>query len=292
MKKLSVIIITVIFMCLTVLTVSAANEWDIYDYSRFDNSTYIYDIGGHLSVDLEKYNVILKQMKSDYDITYTFFIVDDYPIIYDDDTVWDLAAVMREKVGYSRDYISVVITTGPFERDFAVYTLGQGQQVMNDSYVDGMWEAIFEYLKKDDWDGALETFVDLAVKMTDSYIYDTPSVKDESGNIIYYINEKNIPVLNIILFGGIVGLVVSLIAVFAELAKHKPVKTATNADYYVREENVRMNIVQDQYSRSNEVRVKVRDSSSGGGGGGGRSGGSSFGGGSSGSSGGGRSGRF
>lgn len=296
--KLSVIIIILIFTMAMVCVVSAAYEWETYDYSRFDSSTYVYDTGGHLTVDLSKFNEILKDMKSTYGITYTFIIVNDYNIVYDYDTAWDLAALIREKAGFSEDYISVAITTGPGERDYAVYTLGQGQMVMNDNYVEGMLDALYINLRNSDWDGALDTFIDLAKKMTDSYIYDTDSVKDNFGNEIYIPEynirnqSKYIPVMNIILISAISGLVIALIAVFIELGRHKPVKMATNADYYVNDENVNMKIMHDNFLRSHETRVRVRDSSSGGGHGGGRSGGSSFGGGSSGRSGGGGSRRF
>lgn len=291
--KLNIII--AILICLTVYTVSAAYEWETYDYSRFNNYTYVYDIGGNFkNIDLDYYNGVLKDMKSKYGITYTFIIVDDYNIVYDYDTAWDLAALIREKAGFSEDYISVAVTVGPGERDYAVYTLGQGQMVMNDSYVEGMLDALLVNLRNNNWDGALDTFIDLAVKMTDSYINDTDSVKDNFGNTIYIPEgdaKKNIPVANIAIISAIVGLVISLAAVFIELGRHKPVKSATNADFYVKDENVRMNVSQDNFLRSHETRVRVNNSS-GSGGGGGRSGGSSFGGGSSGRSGGGGSRRF
>ena len=295
--KLSVIIIIAVLMCLTGYTVSATNEWETYDYSRFDSSTYIYDIGNNFkNVDLDYYNGVLKDMKSKYGITYTFIIVNDYNIVNEKDTVWDLAALIREKAGYSQDYISVAITIGPGERDCAVYTLGQGQMVMNDNYVDGMLDSLYINLSKNDWDGALDTFIDLAKKMTDSYNYDTDSVKDNFGNTIIYQRteiKKSIPIANIVLISVIVGLIVSVVAVLIELGKHKPVKSATNADFYVKDENVRMNVAHDSFSRSHETRVRVNNSSNNSGGkGGGRSGGSSFSGGSSGRSGGGGSRRF
>ena len=303
--KLSVIIFIIIFIM--TCAVSAEYAWKTYDYSRFDNNTYIYDIGGNFkNVDMNDYNRVLKQMKSDYGITYTFIVVNDYNIVEDNDTAWDLAALIREKAGYSQDYISVAIVTGPGARDYGVYTLGKGQMVMNDNYVEGMLDSIYINLSDKDWDGALDTFIDLAEKMTVSYNKDTDSVKDRYGNTIYYRQDYRyssddsydykqnytfidfMPVGTVVTVCVIIGLIISLITVSMELGKHKPVKMATNADYYVKGENVKMNVVHDKYLRSHETRVRINNSSSGSG----RSGGSSFRGGSSGRSGGGGSRRF
>ena len=278
----------VLLMCLTVCTVSAEYGWENYDYSIFDNSTYIYDVGGNFSdVDMDYYNGVLADMQEKYGITYVFIIVDDYIMGTGDtgeDSVWDLAAVAQEKAGFSEDFLSVVITTAEV-RELSMFTLGKGQQVMNDEYVEGMLDSIYDNnYKVSDWDGALDTFIDLAEKMTVSYNDDTNSVVDRYGNTIYYTGpnntdyepaERRIPVLNIIIFGAVVGLIISLIVTFSELGKHKPIKKAINADYYVEDENVKMNLIHDSYVRSHETRTKIQSSSSsGGGGGGGRSGGS------------------
>ena len=296
--KSSIIFLIVLLICFAAHTVSAAGEWETYDYSRFNNSTYIYDIGGNFNnVDLDYYNEILRNMQSKYGITYTFILVGDY-----NDEAWDLAAVIREKAGYSQDYISAIVSVQ--NRDLAVYTLGKGQQVMNDSYVDGMLDAMGIDLRGNDWDGALYTFIDLAPKMTDSYINDTNSVRDRHGNTInykagYHLYDNNdnwnytffdhMPIGTVIIVSIIVGLLAAVIAVSIETGKHRPVRKAVNADFYVREENVKMSIIHDSFLRSHEVKTRVRSSSSGGGGG--RSGGSTRTG-SSGRSGGGGSRRF
>ena len=311
MKKYFKISVLLVILILTFcIAVSAAYGWETYDYSTFNSSEYLYDIGRNFNnIDMNYYDGVLNDMSLKYGIDYVFIIVNDYILGSDDDSVWDLAALVREKAGYSEDFISVVITTGPIERDFAVFTLGKGQQVMNDSYVDGMWEAILVDLKNNDWDGALYTFIDLAEKMTESYINDTDKVTDRRGNTIYYKqgyyiydndgdsdwNYKDhytfidfMPVGTVVIVCVIIGLVISLIAVGIEYGKHKPVKKAVNADYYVKDENVQMNVVKDSFLRSHETRTRINTSS---GGGSGRSGGSTRTG-SSGRSGGGRSGRF
>ena len=257
-----------ILICLTVYTVSAGkNEWETYDYSRFNNyNTYLYDIGGNFkNIDLNYYNGVLKDMKIKYGITYTFIIADDYT-----DSAWDLAACIREYAGYNKDYISVVVTTGgkAGERDYAVYTLGKGQRVMNDSYVEKMLDALYINLINEDYDGALNTFIDLSKKMTDDYMA-----------------SSGVNVNQCLFWGLICGIVVALIFTMIELGKHKPVKKALNADFYVQDENVKITVVEDRYLRSHETRTKVSSSSSGGSGGSSRTG-------SSGRSGGGGSRRF
>jgi uncharacterized protein len=288
-KYLKLNIIIVILALTMFCTVSAAGEWDTYDYSRFNNSTYIYDIGGNFdNVDLNYYNEILKNMKSTYGITYTFIIVNDY-----NDSAWDLAACIREYAGYSKDYITALISVK--NRDLAVFTLGRGQQVMNDNFVEGMLDALVISLKTDDWDGALITFTDLAKKMTDSYNADSNSVADRFGNKIYasidyYTYSQSFDIVSLLLWFFIGGVIIAFIFTLIEWGKHKPVKKAWNADFYVKTENVKMSVVEDRYLRSHETRVKVSSSSSGGGGG--SRGGGSTRTGSSGRSGGGGSRKF
>ena len=295
MKKFSVIIIIIILASLTVSGVSAYG-WETYDYGIFNNQTYLYDIGGHFDnyVDMEfNRNIILSEMQAKYGITYVFVIVNDYNIAGKDDTVWDFAALIRENAGYGEDFICVAITTGPGERDFAIFTHGKGIAVMNDGYVDGMFNAVMANLRTNDWAGALTTFIDLAEKMTDSYYNDTSSVADIQGNVINIsTSSAAFDVTQLILWIVFPGVLLAVILLIAEFAKHKPVKRATHADYYVEADNVNMSKTEDVFLRTRETRVKVSSSSSGGGGsGGGRSGGSTRTG-SSGRSGGGRSGRF
>jgi len=261
--KLSVMIVISAFLMIFAVS---AGEWDTYDYSRFNNSTYIYDIGGNFSnTDLNYYNETLKNMKSNYGITYTFIIVDDYS-----DSAWDLAACIREYAGYGQDYITALISVK--NRDLAVYTFGKGINVMNDNFVEGMLDALVISLKNDDWDGALITFIDLAKKMTDSYNTDSSMVTDRFGNKIYasrdyYAYPKSFNVGSFLLCFLIGGVVFAVIFTLVEVGKHKPVKKAWNADYYVKDDSVKMSIVEDRYLRSHETRVKVSSSSSSGGGG-------------------------
>ncbi|MCL2815509.1 MAG: hypothetical protein FWD23_12985 [Oscillospiraceae bacterium] len=60
-----------------------------------------------------------------------------------------------------------------------------------------------------------------------------------------------------VLFGIIGGLIISGISTAVTVGKHKPVAKATHADYYVKDENVKMSLVQDVYLKSTEVKTKV-----------------------------------
>ena len=283
--KLSVII--VILMFLMFFTV-AANEWETYDYSRFNNSTYIYDIGGNFNnVDMNYYNETLKSMKSTYGITYTFIIVSDY-----NSSAFELADYIWENARYNGDYISVVISV--LSREHDVYTLGKGIKVMNDSYVKGMLDALAINLQNDDYDGALDTFIDLAKKMTDSYNVDSRVISDRYGNKIYasvdYSNSFDL--VSFILWFLIGGVIFATVFTLIEYGKHKPVKKAWDADFYVNDENVKMSVIEDRYLRSHETRRRVNNSNSGGSGGGGSRGSGSTRTGSSGRSSGGGSRKF
>ena len=288
MKKIGISVILILLLASPVF----AYAWQTYDYSKFERGTYVYDTGGNFKdIDLDYYNGVFRDMESRHGITYVFVIVGDYDITEPDDTVWDFAALIREKAGYSGDFISAAVTIGPGGRDFAIYTHGKGQAVMNDDYVDGMYDAVIKHLRENDWDGAFLTFADLAEKMTVSYYEDTYSIIDGDGNVIT-MRQKEAEAFDFaqtVLWALIAGTAVTLAALISEFGKHKPVKKAVHADFYVNDENVQMNVAEDRYIRSHEVRTKVSSSSSGGGSG--RSGGSSRTG-SSGRSGGGRSGRF
>ena len=60
------------------------------------------------------------------------------------------------------------------------------------------------------------------------------------------------------------GVVGSVIFTAAEFAKHKPVKKATHADYYVEPQNVDMRVTTDQFLRTRETKIRIRSSNSGG----------------------------
>ncbi|MCL2095919.1 MAG: TPM domain-containing protein [Oscillospiraceae bacterium] len=284
MKKIKLgvmIIIAVILSFAAVYTASADSSLENYDYGRFSNNIYAYDIGGHFSpdIDLNYASEILAGMESKYGVTYTFIIVDDYS-----GEAIELADYIWANAGYGDDYISAVITTGGRvgERDAAVYTQGRGINIMNDNYVDGMLDSMLVALRIGDWDGAFVIFIDLAEKMTVSYNNNTSSVDDIYGNTIYasmsgggaYYTEDEADGASAVLWAFIVGIPAAVIAVMLELAKHKPVKKAVHADYYVKDGDAKMSLVQDSFLRSKETRVKI-SSPSGSGGGGRGSGGTS-----------------
>ena len=70
-----------------------------------------------------------------------------------------------------------------------------------------------------------------------------------------YIDTSTILMLSIII-GIIAGIIITIIAVKAQMKKHRPVKIATHADLYVRPENVRMQTRTDTFLRRHEVRLK------------------------------------
>jgi len=297
-KYLKFSVMIVILACMmfytagTAIATAISGEWETYDYSRFDNTTYLYDIGGNFkNIDIGHYNGVLKDMESKYGITYTFILVDDY-----NDSAWDLAACIREYAGYGQDYISVVISV--LNREYDLYTLGKGINIMNDNYVEGMLDALAINLKDGDFDGALDTFIDLAKKMTDSYNVDSRVITDRYGNKIYasvdYSNSTKVrfDLVSLMWWFFIGGVIFASVFTLIEYGKHKPVKKAWNADFYINDENVKMSVIEDRYLRSHETRRRVNNSNSGGSGGGGSRGSGSTHTGSSGRSGGGGSRKF
>jgi hypothetical protein len=62
-------------------------------------------------------------------------------------------------------------------------------------------------------------------------------------------------------FGG--GGVITALIVIREVRKHRPVKAAKCADYYVVADETRMSVVEDSFLRTHTTRVKVASSSAG-----------------------------
>jgi len=53
------------------------------------------------------------------------------------------------------------------------------------------------------------------------------------------------------------GLIVTAIAMTIEIKKHRPVKTATNADHYIDKGETEMRVKEDSFLRTRTTRVKV-----------------------------------
>jgi len=66
-----------------------------------------------------------------------------------------------------------------------------------------------------------------------------------------------------VLWGVIGGIIIASIFTAFEVKKHKPVKKATHADYYIKDGDAKMTVTEDRYLRSTEVRTKVSSSGSG-----------------------------
>ena len=65
-----------------------------------------------------------------------------------------------------------------------------------------------------------------------------------------------------IAFFVIGGIVITVIVMSNEIKKHRPIKAAKCADYYVVDNEVRMTATEDVFLRTHTTRVKIRSSSS------------------------------
>ena len=65
------------------------------------------------------------------------------------------------------------------------------------------------------------------------------------------------PVLIAILFFIIGGVIISVIATSAEIKKHRPVKTATDAQQYIVPGEAEMTVLQDNFLRTNIQRRRI-----------------------------------
>lgn len=69
--------------------------------------------------------------------------------------------------------------------------------------------------------------------------------------------DTQIEVAECILWGVGVGIAGAALFTIIEVKKHKPVAKAMNADYYVKADEAKMRVTQDNYIRSTEVKTKV-----------------------------------
>ena len=71
----------------------------------------------------------------------------------------------------------------------------------------------------------------------------------------------DLPIL-LILFFVIGGGLITGIVMHLEIKKHRPVKTATDADAYVNASETQMTVTEDTFLRTRTTKVKVQSSSS------------------------------
>ena len=64
----------------------------------------------------------------------------------------------------------------------------------------------------------------------------------------------------LIMFFVIGGGIITGIAIFVEIGKHRPVRSATNADFYIDAGETQMTDKNDTFLRSKSTRVKVASS--------------------------------
>ena len=80
-----------------------------------------------------------------------------------------------------------------------------------------------------------------------------------AGSVL--VQGEEVEIGTCVVIGIIGGIIVAGIATGVTVGKHKPVAKATQADYYVKDENVKMSLLQDVYLRSTEVKTKVQNTS-------------------------------
>ncbi|MDR0294345.1 MAG: TPM domain-containing protein [Oscillospiraceae bacterium] len=239
----------------------AAQPWEEYDYSRFERGTYLYDnTGGIGQKTFGEYAQILTNMRDKYGVTYVFVLAGDYA-----GDLFEFADYLWEYGGFDEDYIAVIVTPSN-GRLFRVDTYGRGVRIMTDSYVDGMWDALEPSLKAKDYEKALADFAYLAEEMTKSYRDDTSGVKTRDGDAIQREPAEpgasaGLTVLVTALFFIIGGGVTTAVVMAKEMKKHRPVKMAADADWYIAGGEAQMDAAEDTFLRTHTARVKVASSS-------------------------------
>jgi uncharacterized protein len=269
MKKWIALVFSFLFLSLP-LTALAASPWMDYDYSRFNNQTFLYDNSDSISSGVfEEYSHVLADMQQRFGVTYVFVIVNDY-----DGPARELADYIWEHGGFDTDYISLVVSLA--SRDFAVDTYGKGIDIMSDLYVSGMLDVVGASLSAGDFDQAVRDFADLAAKMTEGYLNNSFSVTASDGTVIFRTqnaaNEAQqvrlvLPqaIFLIICIALLGGLLTALIGSSIVIRKHRPVKSAAQANSVVPVSDMKMAVQDDVFLRTFTTKTRIQtDSGSGG----------------------------
>lgn len=57
-------------------------------------------------------------------------------------------------------------------------------------------------------------------------------------------------------WGLIAGLAAAIVATWVEVCKHRPVRKASDADHYIKEEDIELSVTTDRYLRTTRVKTK------------------------------------
>ncbi len=285
MKKLKVLLILLLFF----IPISVYAEPLT---PQVDATQKIYDYADLLTDEEEKtlYNKV-EQFIENHNLDLVLVTISENPYGVSDDYTKEYAQDFYDynDFGIGNTHDGLIILIDMANRYPYIATTGQAILIYDDSRINNMHDAAFDYLVDGKYFEAFNTYVESSEGFASNGIPDSNSLFciDENGNY-YMCKTLTIPKRVNWALALLVGFIVALATLLIHLAKYKGIRLATNADSYVdkvkRGENV------DQFLTTFTSRVK-RSHDNGRIGGGHRGGGSSISIGSSGRSHGGGGGR-
>lgn len=248
-------------------TPSVDEKEKIYDFAKIIDDSYEEDIIEDIEDFIKKYNMdmVVVTINEYTGRTPTEFADDFYDYNY---------------FGKNSTRDGILLLIDMYQRQVAISTTGHAILIYDDNRIDNMLDNLESRLKSDDYNSAIESFISNSVwcakhgiPASNKYAY-----IDENGN---YVVKKPFPWVIIIMISIVITVIIMLIL----LSKHKLVRLASTARYYLTSINITNR--QDRFITTFTTKTRISSSSSGG-----SSGGSSTHRSSSGSSHGGGSRRF
>lgn len=254
----------------------------------------VYDIEGTLdTVELDTLNNMVKELSDTIDMYVAVYIYGEETQFSSDNAVVRTAddnydELFNPQYGVDTDGILLLINNST-KYDY-ISTSGMGQLYFSNSYEDNRADAILEEMWDDlvdqDYYGSVSTFcreVEYYYKKgfpADAYFYDynTGEYSYMKGGEL--VTADDLPFwfgvnwLLVVQMGGVAGIIVCIISVFAIKNSYKLTKALTPTNYISHNET-KFHISEDHFLRQYQTRTRISSSSSGGRSGGGSGGGRS-----------------
>ena len=245
MKKLKILFIFILIFIIT-NTVSA-----------FDNTLKVYDYAQVLT-NSEETN--LKELVDNYIKTYNMDMVLVTVKYHQKNNTKSYAEDFYDYnnfgIGSTKDGVIFVIDFSFGYTDIYISTTGQAIRMYDDYRINKMLDNIA--LKKNN--GYFEMF---KIFVLDASNYAKSGIPSSNSNTIIndygdFVYKKTLPWTTII----IISILVPSITIWILISKNKMIKKSINANYYIKEDSVVINIKKDRFVTTNTTSVRINDSSS------------------------------
>lgn len=244
-KRIFSSMLVLLLVLLTPLHCLAAGV-EAYDYSKFQPTERIYNIGNYPITPEERssFQQAAMDIEGKYDVTVAFILLDD---LNGDVKEFSDRVFLQSPLGavYNENFALLAIDmTG---REVDLYTHGTAQEAISDTDVDYILDEIALVHLQD------QSYGQLAL----AYVGE---VEQLLGDLTYGWVKG---LLYILLFAMAIAAIITLIFIAVQSAKHRPVKTATSASEYMKQGSLVLTNNEDAFLRTITRKTAIPKSSNG-----------------------------